>query len=63
MINAKIVGLVADSKYYIAGAVFCSWVLMVFQILATHNVSVLLNEAKEKSVTTDDSNNKTSQTG
>lgn len=52
MINAKIVGLVADSKYYIAGAVFCSWVLMVFQILATHNVSVLLNEAKEKSVTT-----------
>lgn len=51
MFNPKLFTLVKDSKYYIFGAVLCSWSAMIFQIIATHNISWLLNSAIEKTVT------------
>lgn len=51
MFNPKLFTLVEDSKYYIGGAVLCSWSAMIFQIIATHNISSLLNSALENTVT------------
>ena len=51
MFNKKLISLVEDSKYYISGAVLCSWAAMIFQIIATHNISSLLNAAIENTIT------------